>query len=77
MSQTLPLQKTLAIVPKPGALLSFVSSIFVVYSIIKSPSRRQRVYHRLVLVTMILNGTSSRISFLFMIAQRQQFESLI
>ena len=71
MPSYIQLQKSLAIVPKPGAFLSFVASTFVVYSIINSPCRRNKVYHRLVLVMMILNGTSSGLSSLCTFTESQ------
>lgn len=45
-------QRALAYAPKPFALLSFLSSLFVMYYLlIRHPEKRKRMYHRLMLST--------------------------
>lgn len=47
--------RALSIAPKPSAFLSFASSLYIIFSVLLSPDRRSRVYHRLC-AAMALNG---------------------
>mmetsp|Transcript_13685 Transcript_13685/g.32243 ORF Transcript_13685/g.32243 Transcript_13685/m.32243 type:complete len:423 (+) Transcript_13685:574-1842(+) len=49
MADYSPLQKAMAIAPKCSGFISFCSSSFIVFYVLRSPKRRGLVYHRLLL----------------------------
>lgn len=59
-SRTLTQQRALAYAPKPLGFLSFLSSSYVIYHLIREqPHKCKRMYHRLVLAMSIANLPSS------------------
>ena len=54
----------LAMIPKVSGGLSFLSSSFVIFDILKDPRKRQTTYHRLILGVSISDALSSLAFFL-------------
>mmetsp|Transcript_39238 Transcript_39238/g.47173 ORF Transcript_39238/g.47173 Transcript_39238/m.47173 type:complete len:436 (-) Transcript_39238:232-1539(-) len=46
-------QVILAYAPKPAAIMSIISSVFLIQKILLDPDRRKKVYHRIVLVMSV------------------------
>jgi len=49
MSEFSPKQKSLAIVPKPFAILSLIGSSYIVYHILRNSKRRKAVQYQILL----------------------------
>lgn len=59
MGLSLAQQRTLAIMPKVTGLLSLLCSTIVVHSVLRSPKKRARIYHRLMLCISLLDMCNS------------------
>ena len=49
-------QKTLALSPKPFALISFLCAVYFFVDIVRHEARRCKVYHRLIMAMMFCSG---------------------